>query len=217
MIATPTSALAAALTATKRSEAASSSLAVGGRGGRSMTPGLRSSAMASAGGPSATKLIQSSCTAVSGSRNVPPAGSLMPSRKAKPETRRHEKDQGEVGGEEEADELLDVLVDVAPFLDGSDDGCEIVVHEHDIGHLARDVAAALAHGDADVGALQRRRVVHPVAGDRDDLAQVLQRLDQAQLVLGRYAGEDIDHAGRLAQLLRRKPIDVLDPSAPGPW
>ena len=116
----------------------------------------------------------------------------MPSRKATPRPADHEKDQGEVRREEEADELLDVLVDVAPFLDGGDDGCEVVVHEHDIGHLARDVAAALAHGDADVGALQRRRVVHPVARDGNDLAQVLQGLDQAQLVLGVHAGKDVD-------------------------
>ena len=44
-----------------------------------------------------------------------------------------------------------------------------------VGGLAGDVGAGEAHGDADVGLLQRRRVVDAVAGDGDDLAQVLER------------------------------------------
>ena len=98
-------------------------------------------------------------------------------------------------------ELLDVLVDVAPFLDGGDDGREVVIHEHDVGHFTRDIAAALTHRDADIGALQGRGIVDPVSRDRDDLPQVLQALDQAQLVLGGHAGKDVDRASRLAQLV----------------
>ena len=67
----------------KRSEASSSSLELGGRGGLRITPGLRSKARASAGGPSAMTLIHSSWAAVSGNRNVPPIGSLMPSWKVR--------------------------------------------------------------------------------------------------------------------------------------
>jgi hypothetical protein len=55
------------------------------------------------------------------------------------------------------------------------------------------------HGDADIGTLQGRRVVHPVAGHRRHLAVGLHRLDQAQLVLGAGAGEDVDLAHRLAE------------------
>ncbi len=38
-------------------------------------------------------------------------------------------------------------------------------------------------GSTDVGAFQRRRVVHAVARDRNNLVQVLEGVDQAQLVL----------------------------------
>jgi hypothetical protein len=61
---------------------------------------------------------------------------------------------------------------------------EVVVHQHDVGDLARNVAAAPAHGDTDVGAFQRWRVVHAVTRDRNNLVQVLEGVDQAQLVLG---------------------------------
>ena len=53
-----------------------------------------------------------------------------------------------------------------------------------VGGFARDVGADPAHRDADVGALQRRRVVDAVAGHRDEFAARLQRLDDADLLLG---------------------------------
>ena len=57
-----------------------------------------------------------------------------------------------------------------PSADRADDRREVVVEQHERGGLARHVGAALAHGDADVGGLERRRVVHAVAGHRHDLA-----------------------------------------------
>jgi hypothetical protein len=69
--------------------------------------------------------------------------------------------------------------------------------------LATSVPAD-AHGDADVGGLQRRRVVHAVAGDGDDLALLLQRLDDQHLLLGGDAGEeDLRRIERQLQLRRR--------------
>ena len=47
---------------------------------------------------------------------------------------------------------------------------EVVVGQDHVGGLAGDVGAGLAHRDADVGGLERRRVVDAVAGHRDDLA-----------------------------------------------
>ena len=49
---------------------------------------------------------------------------------------------------------------------------------------------AQAHRDADVGAPQGRGVVDAVAGHRDDLGLVAKRVGDAQLGLGRAAGED---------------------------
>ena len=48
-----------------------------------------------------------------------------------------------------------------------------------------------AHGDADVGLPQRRGVVDPVSGHRDDVTARLQRLDQSQLLLRGDSGEHV--------------------------
>ena len=90
-----------------------------------------------------------------------------------------------------------------PMAHGADDRGEVVVGEHERRGLARDVGAALAHRDADVGGLERRRVVDAVAGHRDDLAARLERLHDAQLLLGHDAREDVDVADALARAARR--------------
>ena len=99
-------------------------------------------------------------------------------------------DLGDGVGEDVADELADVVVDPAARLDGGGDGGEVVVGEDHGGRLAGDVGARAAHGDADVGAAQRGRVVDPVAGHGHDLALGPQRVGDAQLCFGRAAGED---------------------------
>ena len=70
--------------------------------------------------------------------------------------------------------------DAPPEPHAADDRDEVVVEQHEIRRLPRDIRAALPHGDADVGGLERRRVVDAVAGHGDDLAVGLQRLDQAR-------------------------------------
>ena len=96
---------------------------------------------------------------------------------------------GDVGGEDVGEELAQVVEHRAPFLDGDDDGGEVVVEQDDVGRFLGDIGAGDAHRDADVGALQRRRVVHPVAGHRDDLALALQGLHDAHLLVGAGARE----------------------------
>ena len=77
-----------------------------------------------------------------------------------------------------------------PSSTACDDRREVVVGQDHVGGLAGDVGARLAHRDADVGGLERGRVVDAVAGHRDDLAHRLQRLRDAHLVLGNDARED---------------------------
>ena len=48
-----------------------------------------------------------------------------------------------------------------------------------------------ADGDAAVCLLERGRVVHPVAGHRDDMAELLQAFDDLVLVLGEHAPETV--------------------------
>ena len=68
------------------------------------------------------------------------------------------------------DEAEDVGVDDPPLLDGADDGGEVVVGDDHVGRLLGDLGPLDAHGDADVGLLQGRGVVHPVAGHGHHLA-----------------------------------------------
>ncbi len=84
--------------------------------------------------------------------------------------------------------------------------------------LARHVGAALAHGDADVRHLQRRRVVDAVAGHGDELALVLQRLHDLDLLF-RIDARVHPHRFHLAlefrQLSRASslPVSTLPPSS----
>lgn len=75
-------------------------------------------------------------------------------------------DLSDVGGDEVADELFHVVVDGASLLDGGNDRREVVVGKH---HLRRSLGdcRARTHRDADLGLLQRRRVVDTVAGLRE--------------------------------------------------
>ena len=56
-------------------------------------------------------------------------------------------------------------------------------------HLFRHVGSGDAHGAADVGSLQGRRIVHTVTGDGNDVAELLGSLDDHKLLGGRGAGE----------------------------
>ncbi len=79
-------------------------------------------------------------------------------------------DLAQVRGEQEGDELPDVVGDRPSFSDRGDDRREVVVREDEVGRLACRLGARPPHGDADVGPAKRGRVVDAVAGDRDDLA-----------------------------------------------
>ena len=119
-----------------------------------------------------------------------------------PDAHRKEDDDdfGDVGPEEEAHDLLDVGVDAAAFLDGVDDGREVVVGERHVGSALRNVGARDAHRAADVGGFQCGRVVDAVARHRDDLALLLPCLDDADLVFGRNARIDGDMFDFLIEL-----------------
>ena len=109
--------------------------------------------------------------------------------------------EGDVGGEQESEELANVVVDPAALFDGGGDRGEVVVEQDEVCHLAADVAAALAHGDADVGSLEGRCVVDSVAGHRHDLAALLERLDECQFVVRADSGEDVDLVDRVEQFV----------------
>ena len=66
---------------------------------------------------------------------------------------------------------------------------ETVVQEHKVRGFPRHVRALAPHGHADVGRLERGRIVHAVTGHGHDLAVGLERLDDAELLLGYDVGD----------------------------
>ena len=83
--------------------------------------------------------------------------------------------------------LADVGVNAAPFLHGGDDGAKAIVGEHHIGGAFGNLGAALAHCAANIGGLERGRIVHAVAGHGYHLAALLQGPHDAHLMFRRHA------------------------------
>jgi hypothetical protein len=102
------------------------------------------------------------------------------------------------GREQVQDHLLQVAVDQAALLDRGDDRREVVVGDHDPRRALGDLGAGDAHGHADVGARERRRVVDAVAVIATTSPR-LQRLDDPQLLGGLHAREHRDPAEHALQ------------------
>eukprot|EP00825_Cyclidium_porcatum_P005016 TRINITY_DN12395_c0_g1_i1.p2 TRINITY_DN12395_c0_g1~~TRINITY_DN12395_c0_g1_i1.p2 ORF type:complete len:547 (+),score=68.21 TRINITY_DN12395_c0_g1_i1:2-1642(+) len=109
-------------------------------------------------------------------------------------------DLARVARQQEEDGLPDVVVDVAALGDGRGDGLEVVVHEDHVGRALGHVGSGYAHGHADIGRLEARRVVHAVARHGHDVAVGLEGLHDAHLVLGRDPREDADLADSFREL-----------------
>jgi hypothetical protein len=126
-----------------------------------------------------SRLSHSSWIAVSGSGQAGQGG------------QEDDHDLGHVRREQEEHELADVGVDDAALLDGRDDAGVVIIGQHHVGAFLGHIGAGDAHGHADIGALDGRCVVDAVAGHGDDLIVGAQGIDDAHLVFGRDAGEDI--------------------------
>ena len=109
----------------------------------------------------------------------------------------------------ELHELADVVVDAAAFFHGRDDRGEVVVEQHHRGGFLRYIGAGDTHRHADIRAFQRRRVVHAVAGHCNDMAAILERLDDVEFVFRRNAREDRNVLDHLLQVLHRHARHVL--------
>ncbi len=81
-----------------------------------------------------------------------------------------------------------------------DDGREVVVGEDHVGRFLGHLGTGDAHRDTDVGPLQGGGVVDAVTGHGDDVALLLQVLDQAHLVLRRDARDHADAVDLLVEL-----------------
>ena len=116
-----------------------------------------------------------------------------PSASGKPpagERPHHERRElGHVVGEVVGEEAADVDEGGPTLLDRGDDRGEVVVEQHEVGRLAGDVGAGAAHGDPDVGLVERRAVVDAVAGHGHHVPPSSQRPRDPQLVLRRHPGD----------------------------
>ena len=100
----------------------------------------------------------------------------------------YERDQLE---QDEADVLVEVVVELAALFHRVDDGGEVVVGEDHAAGVFGDFGPA-PHGDADVGCFDGGGVVDPIAGHGDDVTLFLERVGQQNLVLGRDPADDTD-------------------------
>ena len=113
---------------------------------------------------------------------------------------RHEQQHPDRLGDAEGGVAGHPLEDAPRLLDRRGDDREARRGQHQVGGGAGGVGRA-ADRDADVGLLERRRVVDPVAGHADDVTLRLQRLDDPELVLGqnhRDAVGGLDPGGDVA-------------------
>ena len=103
-------------------------------------------------------------------------------------------------GEEQHRDALDVRDDLPPLGDDTRELREPAVEQHDPGDRLRR-GRARVHGDADVGLLDRQRVVDAVARHRDRVAAALQGGDDVLLLRRRDATEHQVLLERLAELV----------------
>ena len=96
-------------------------------------------------------------------------------------------DLTDVGAQQIAQELTDVVENATAFAYRLDDGAEVVVGEDHLGALLGHFGAGDAHGHADVRGFDGGSIVYAVAGHSHDIALPLQRFDDFQLVFRRNA------------------------------
>jgi hypothetical protein len=93
----------------------------------------------------------------------------------------HDEQLGESSGKAVADEPADVVEDAPALRDSRHEGPQAVIGEDDVGGFLGHLGAPPAHRHTDIGGSQGGRVVHTVAGHRDDVAGVLPVGDDVEL------------------------------------
>ena len=68
---------------------------------------------------------------------------------------------------------------------------EIIVHQHKISGVARNVRSVLSHGDSDIRRLQGRGVVYAVSGHRRRLVEFLEAFHNSDFMFRRHPGKDL--------------------------
>ena len=134
-------------------------------------------------------------------------GEGLPARDVEQARQQEGHDVGDERHHHEADVLEHVVVELAALGDGLHDRREVVVGEDHFCRVLGDLGAG-PHRDADVGRLDRRRVVDAVPGHRDHVTLLAQGLDHQDLVLGRHPADDADAVDPGQPLLLRECCEV---------
>jgi hypothetical protein len=69
---------------------------------------------------------------------------------------------GNVLGKQVQDEFLDIVEHASTFFNSVDDGSKVIICEYNVRSIFCDIRTGLAHGNADVCALERRRIVDTI-------------------------------------------------------
>jgi len=93
-------------------------------------------------------------------------------------------------GQEVHERLADIVEDAATFAHRRHDAREVVVRQHHVRGLARDLRARQSHRDPDVGLTKRWCIVHAVTRHRHDGAARFPLTNDPDFVLGRGARVD---------------------------
>ena len=158
--------------------------------------------------PSASSMPSASAGEAVGHEVHPQKLDGLEQREAHERRREHAEYLGQVRGQQELDDLTDVVVDATTLFARIDDRGEVVVGKHHVGNVLGDVGAGDAHADADVRVLDGGSIVHTVARHGNDLVLGLPSLDDAGLVLGLNASVHAVLLDVLIELFLRHLVDL---------
>jgi hypothetical protein len=123
-------------------------------------------------------------------------------------THEHEDHCDDVDSELELEELADGVKDVTAEFDGGESGAEIVSGKNDLGRILGGIGAS-SHGEANIGAFERRRVIGTVAGDSDDIVPLDEAGDEEILVLGGATSHHLEVLRNLVELVAVDDVVLL--------
>ena len=70
--------------------------------------------------------------------------------------------EGRYFSQQMKNELFDIVKHPASFLNSIDNRCKVIVRQHNIRRIFRNITARQSHRNTNVGPLQRRRIIHPI-------------------------------------------------------
>lgn len=99
-------------------------------------------------------------------------------------------DFSQVAGQQTAERFADIADDGSPFFYAIHDRAEMIFIQDHVRGLLRHFSARPSHGDAGIGLLDGRSIVHPVPGHSHNMSAFLQCGDDPKFMLRCDTGKD---------------------------